>query len=101
MKLLLIRHGDPDYENDCLTPTGQREAELLAARIAPLPIRDAIVSLIPQFVTTADTEEEILTLCGLLDGLLRKPVWKLVNKGDLASTELLRETLRGGCDETV
>ena len=70
-------------------------------RIEPLPVREAIVSLIPQFVTTADTEAEILTLCGLLEGLLHKPVWKLVNKGDLASTELLRETLRGGCDETV
>ena len=40
MKLLLIRHGDPDYENDCLTPVGQREAEALAERIAPLPICD-------------------------------------------------------------
>ena len=44
MKLLLIRHGDPDYEHDCLTPTGQREAAMLAERIAPLPVRDYYVS---------------------------------------------------------
>ncbi|MCR4657124.1 MAG: histidine phosphatase family protein [Lachnospiraceae bacterium] len=30
MKLFFIRHGDPDYANDSLTPKGFREAELLA-----------------------------------------------------------------------
>ena len=53
MKLLLIRHGDPDYENDCLTPTGQREAELLAGRIAPLPIREFYVSTMGRAMATA------------------------------------------------
>ena len=30
MKILLIRHGDPDYEHDTLTEQGWVEAELLA-----------------------------------------------------------------------
>lgn len=30
MKLLIIRHGDPNYNQDCLTPTGRQEAGLLA-----------------------------------------------------------------------
>ena len=30
MKILIIRHGDPDYENDSLTETGKKEAKLLA-----------------------------------------------------------------------
>ncbi len=30
MRLLFIRHGDPDYENDTLTEKGHREAKLLA-----------------------------------------------------------------------
>lgn len=30
MKLLLIRHGDPDYEHDSLTEKGWREAEYLS-----------------------------------------------------------------------
>ena len=30
MKLLIIRHGDPDYEHDSLTEKGRREAEYLA-----------------------------------------------------------------------
>ena len=30
MKLFIIRHGDPDYEHDSLTPTGRMEAEALS-----------------------------------------------------------------------
>ncbi|MBQ7485293.1 MAG: histidine phosphatase family protein [Oscillospiraceae bacterium] len=30
MRLLLIRHGDPDYEHDCLTARGRQEAAALA-----------------------------------------------------------------------
>ncbi|MBR4868488.1 MAG: histidine phosphatase family protein [Clostridia bacterium] len=37
MKLILIRHGEPDYSIDSLTPKGWREAELLAKRLTQLP----------------------------------------------------------------
>ncbi len=30
MRILIIRHGDPDYENDCLTERGKKEAESLS-----------------------------------------------------------------------
>ena len=53
MKLLLIRHADPDYEHDCLTETGRLEAELLAERIAPLPVRDYYVSTMGRALATA------------------------------------------------
>lgn len=33
MKILIIRHGDPDYEHDSLTEKGRREAECLAKRL--------------------------------------------------------------------
>jgi probable phosphoglycerate mutase len=33
MKILIIRHGDPDYEHDTLTEKGRREAQLLADRL--------------------------------------------------------------------
>lgn len=38
MKLIIIRHGDPDYSIDSLTPTGRIEAELLADRLSELDI---------------------------------------------------------------
>ena len=44
MKLIIIRHGEPDYAIDSLTPKGWREAELLAERIAPLPVKQYYVS---------------------------------------------------------
>jgi rod shape-determining protein MreB len=34
LKLLIVRHGDPDYEIDSLTEKGWREAEYLAERLA-------------------------------------------------------------------
>lgn len=44
MRLLMIRHGDPDYEKDSLTPTGRREAELLAKRLSTMDIAALYVS---------------------------------------------------------
>ena len=44
MRLLIIRHGDPDYINDSLTEKGKREAELLSDRIAKEMINEAEAS---------------------------------------------------------
>lgn len=44
MKLLIIRHGDPDYENDTLTEKGWKEAELLSDRLAAMDIKEFYVS---------------------------------------------------------
>ena len=44
MKILIIRHGDPDYAVDSLTEKGRREAELLSERIAPLDVKAYYVS---------------------------------------------------------
>lgn len=38
MKLLIIRHGEPDYSIDSLTETGWKEAELLSLRISRLDV---------------------------------------------------------------
>ena len=37
MKILIVRHGDPDYSIDSLTPKGWREAELLSERLVRQP----------------------------------------------------------------
>lgn len=44
MKIVIIRHGDPDYEKDCLTEKGKREAALLAENISRLEVKDFYVS---------------------------------------------------------
>lgn len=38
MKILIVRHADPDYSIDSLTPTGWKEAALLADRLTKLDV---------------------------------------------------------------
>ena len=33
MKIILIRHGDPDYEKDCLTELGHKQVKIAAQRL--------------------------------------------------------------------
>ena len=40
MRILFIRHGDPDYVNDTLTEKGHREAQLLAEMAKELKMGD-------------------------------------------------------------
>lgn len=61
MKLLIIRHGDPDYSIDSLTPKGWKEADLLAKRIAPLPVAAYYVSPLGR---AKDTASRTLQLAG-------------------------------------
>ena len=44
MKLLIVRHGDPDYSIDSLTPAGWKEAELLSHRLKKLDVKAFYVS---------------------------------------------------------
>lgn len=53
MRILLIRHGDPDYEHDALTERGKVEAELLAGKLAEERIDYAYVSTMGRAMQTA------------------------------------------------
>lgn len=53
MKLLIIRHADPDYEADSLTKQGWREAELLAERMSAMDIQQFYVSPLGRAKDTA------------------------------------------------
>ena len=70
MKLLLIRHGEPDYTTDSLTETGAREARFLAGRIAPMDIRAYYVSPLGRArLTAAPTLEAAGRQAEVLDWL--------------------------------
>lgn len=53
MRLLFIRHGDPDYANDTLTEKGHREAALLAETAIRLNMGDCYVSPLGRAKDTA------------------------------------------------
>lgn len=53
MKLLIVRHGDPDYTIDSLTEKGWREARYLAQKLSKLEIKDFYVSPLGRAKDTA------------------------------------------------
>lgn len=54
MKIIFIRHGDPDYENDTLTGKGKREAELLSRRVCRWDVKEFYCSPLGRARDTAE-----------------------------------------------
>ncbi len=64
-------------------------------RITALTPREAVVPLFMQLYGRPETEEQTLAVCRVMDGVLRNcPCWQFVNRGDDASTEMLREAIQ-------
>ena len=53
MRIVIVRHGDPNYELDTLTETGWKEARLVAERIAKMDVKDFYVSPLGRAQDTA------------------------------------------------
>lgn len=53
MKILIVRHADPDYSVDSLTKKGWCEAEYLAERLSKLKVKDFFVSPLGRAKDTA------------------------------------------------
>lgn len=60
MDLIIIRHGDPDYEHDTLTEHGWKEAEILSHRISQLNVRDFYVSPLGRAQDTASCTLKVM-----------------------------------------
>jgi len=58
MKVLIVRHADPDYSIDSLTPTGWAEAKLLADRLTKLDVKAFYVSPLGRARDTASVTLE-------------------------------------------
>lgn len=53
MKIIIVRHADPDYSIDSLTPTGWKEAQLLSERLVKVPVNQYYVSPLGRAKDTA------------------------------------------------
>ena len=62
MRLYIIRHGDPDYTNDSLTPDGHKEAEALAERLAAEGLDKIYVSPLGRARETMEYTQKRLNL---------------------------------------
>ncbi len=86
MRLIFIRHGDPDYENDSLTPKGQREADLLSRHIASFGIDEVFKSPLGRASQTAEACLPVLKLPAITyDWLKEFPADFDPNKSESAS----------------
>lgn len=53
MKLIIVRHAEPDYSIDSLTEKGFREAEFLSERLTKLDVKEFYVSTMGRAMDTA------------------------------------------------
>ncbi|MCR5249903.1 MAG: histidine phosphatase family protein [Lachnospiraceae bacterium] len=81
MRLLFIRHGEPDYKNDCLTETGRQQALIAAGRLQEEGIEEIWSSPLGRAYETAEATS----------GLLGIPIRKL---------ECMKEVRWGSTDGT-
>ena len=75
MKLVFIRHGDPNYELDTLTPTGWEEAEILSDRVCQMDVKAFYCSPLGRAKDTAKaTMEKLGRTAEILPWLQEFPV---------------------------
>ncbi|HIR93066.1 MAG TPA: histidine phosphatase family protein [Candidatus Egerieimonas intestinavium] len=60
MRLLIVRHGDPDYDRDSLTEKGWREAEYLSQKLKDIRVKEFYVSPLGRARDTASCTLEKL-----------------------------------------
>ena len=87
MKLLIVRHGDPDYQRDSLTPKGWREARLLWQRLSALPIDYFYVSPLGRAQDTASCTLDLVSATATTCDWLREFMPPLVQRPDRAPGE--------------
>lgn len=59
MRLVLVRHGHPDYEQDCLTELGHKQAKAVAKRLMEEGIEEIYVSPMGRARQTAQAFAEL------------------------------------------
>ncbi len=62
MRILFVRHGEPDYEKDCLTPRGRQQAREAAKRLEREGINEIYASPCGRAYETAQATAELLGL---------------------------------------
>ena len=62
MRIVFVRHGEPDYAHDCLTPLGELQAKAAAERLREEGIGAIYTSPQGRARQTADAAAEVLGL---------------------------------------
>ena len=60
MRIIIVRHGEPNYEKDCLTPLGIRQAKAAAVRLKGEGIEEIFSSPMGRARQTAQETADLL-----------------------------------------
>lgn len=98
MRLLLIRHGDPDYLHDTLTERGAREAQLLSGWMTEEHVDEIYKSPMGRAAKTASYTEEKLGMTGVTLPWLQEFPSLLDVNGEPSLQTMYPDTRRDGND---
>ena len=82
MKIYFVRHGHPDYENDCLTDKGIKQAMLAAERLKDCGIDTVYSSTRGRAMQTAKFTADKLGLEVIGCDFMREIAWGAINGED-------------------
>ena len=75
MRIIFIRHGEPDYEHDTLTETGFKQAQIVAQRLKDENIDEIWSSTNGRAVNSAKPTAELLGLPVKTVDFMREVTW--------------------------
>ena len=95
MRLYIVRHADPDYENQTLTPAGHQEADALARRLAGYDIDYIYSSPIVRAKLTAQYTVNLCKIDPIIeDWLIEIPGWEIDELDGIPAWDIPGEILR-------
>lgn len=98
MRLYLIRHADPDYPNNTITPGGHLEAQALAERLARHGLDTIYSSPLRRAMQTAQYTADRLKLTVQIEDWTQELDWRVHHEtqGEIAAWNIPGEMIRGG-----
>ena len=83
MRLIFVRHGEPDYQKDCLTETGKIQAQLCAERLRSEGIEEIWSSPLGRAYETAEETAKVLGIPVQVLDCMKELQWGSKNDEDL------------------
>ena len=104
MRIIFVRHGEPDYTNDCLTAAGKIQAQRAALRLREEGIGEIWSSPLGRAAETAQTAAGLLRLPVRTLDFMREVRWGSTNGKPLLANghpwDIVNEMSRQGIDLT-
>jgi len=80
MRIHIIRHADPDYERDTITPEGHLEAQALARRLKYMGIDKIYSSPVPRAMHTMKYTSELMQIEPTVEPWMAELDWHVTDK---------------------